>query len=104
MKTLLIILLVIIIIIFIIVNNYSKNTIQGSGNIISENRELDNFNSIKLLSSIDVNVDFGDEYSCTVVGDDNLISFIKTDVINNHLHLAFLLLMFHWVLIIETHY
>ena len=88
MKTLLITLAVIIIIIFIIKNNLTKNNIQGSGNIISESRELNNFTSIILLGSIDVNIKTSESNNCVVVADDNLIPFIKTEVVNNKLNIS----------------
>ena len=88
MKTLLITLAVIIIIIFIIKHNLTKNNIQGSGNIISESRELNNFTSIMLLGSIDVNIKTSESNNCVVVADDNLIPYIKTEVVNNKLNIS----------------
>ena len=88
MKTLLITLAVIIIIIFFIKNNLTKNNIQGSGNIISESRELNNFTSIILLGSIDVNIKTSESNNCVVVADDNLIPYIKTEVVNNKLNIS----------------
>ena len=88
MKTLLITLAVIIIIIFLIKNNLTKNNIQGSGNIISESRELNNFTSIILLGSIDVNIKTSESNNCVVVADDNLIPYIKTEVVNNKLNIS----------------
>ena len=88
MKTLLITLAVIIIIIFFIKNNLTNNNIQGSGNIISESRELNNFTSIVLLGSIDMNIKTSENNNCVVVADDNLIPYIKTEVINNKLNIS----------------
>ena len=62
--------------------------IKGSGNIISENRELTNFSSINLIGGIDVNIKFSDKYNCTVVSDENLIPYIKTEVVNNNLQIS----------------
>ena len=88
MKTLLVILFVgILIIIFIVSGCYSRNTIKGSGNKISESRELDNFSSLELFGSIDVNMSFGKEYSCIVEGDDNLVHFIRTEVKDQQLQI-----------------
>ena len=88
MKTLLITLAIIIIIIFFIKNNLTKNNIQGSGNIISESRELNNFTSIILLGSIDVNIKTSESNNCVVVADDNLIPYIKTEVVDNKLNIS----------------
>ena len=62
--------------------------IQGSGNIISESRELNNFTSIILLGSIDVNIKTSESNNCVVVADDNLIPYIKTEVVNNKLNIS----------------
>ena len=62
--------------------------IQGSGNIISESRELNNFTSIILLGSIDVNIKTSESNNCELVADDNLIPYIKTEVINNKLNIS----------------
>ena len=69
----------------IIISCQSQNRIKGSGNVISEDRNLANFSSIKLIGSINVNIKFADHYNCTVIGDDNLVPFITTEVINNNL-------------------
>ena len=62
--------------------------IQGSRNIISESRELNNFTSIILLGSIDVNIKTSESNNCVVVADDNLIPYIKTEVVNNKLNIS----------------
>ena len=87
MKLLLMLLLMLTTMI-IIISCYSVNKIKGSGNIISESRELTNFSSINLLGSIDISINSSDEYNCTVVGDDNLIPYIKTEVVNNNLQIS----------------
>ena len=85
MKKSLIILCLITTPIIIFLSCYSLNSIKGSGTIISDYRELNNFTSLDLSGSIDININYSDNYSCTVIGDDNLIPFIKTEVINNNL-------------------
>ena len=65
---------------FIISCCYSGKTLKGTGNRISESRELINFTSLELIGSIDVNMTSGNKHSCIVEGDDNLIPLIKTEV------------------------
>ena len=77
-----------LIMIVFIVSCYSGKTINGSGNVISESRELLNFNVLELIGSIDVNMTTGNEYSCIVEGDDNLVPLILTEVKNGHLHIS----------------
>ena len=88
MKKLLLILFLITTTIITIISCHNVNKIKGSGNIISENRELTNFSSINLIGSMDVNIKFSDQYNCTVVSDDNLIPYIKTEVINNNFQIS----------------
>ena len=77
-----------LIIIVLIVSCYSGKIINGSGNVISESRELQKFNVLELIGSIDVNMTSGNEYSCIVEGDDNLVPLILTEVKNEHLHIS----------------
>ena len=88
MKKLLLILFLITTTIITIISCHNVNNIKGSGNIISENRELTNFTSINLIGSMDINIKFSDKYNCTVVSDDNLIPYIKTEVLDNNLQIS----------------
>jgi len=85
MKLFATILLIIVIIIYFVKIKFSFAKIEGSRNIVSEDRKLNNFQSISLLGSIDTNINYSDATSCTVVGDDNIIEHVKTEVINNKL-------------------
>jgi hypothetical protein len=53
----------------------------GSGKIITETRTTAEFNAIKVSSSIDVDVQQGNESSIVVEADDNIIRFVETEVI-----------------------
>jgi len=88
LKTSLIFFVVIIIIIIFFKPKFTFNKIVGSGNIINEERNIINFNSIKVIGSVDVNVNFSDDYSCSIVTDDNLIPYIQTEVIKNVLNIS----------------
>jgi len=85
MKSSITILLIIVIIIYFVKIKFSFNKIEGSGNIVSVDRELSDFQSISLLGSIDVNIINSNATSCTVVGDDNIIEHVKTEINNNTL-------------------
>ena len=52
----------IIMTVFLTFSCYQKNSIKGSGNIINEDRELANFNSIKVLGSIDLVINSSDDW------------------------------------------
>ena len=85
MKLFATILLLIVIIIYFVNIKFSFDRIEGSGDIVSEDRKLIDFQSISLLGSIDVTINYLGAESCTVVGDDNIIEHVKTEVINNKL-------------------
>ena len=67
---------------------YSASKIKGSGNQISEDRELPSFNSINLMGSMNVNINTSNEFNCTITGDDNIIPIVKTKVTNNNLQIS----------------
>lgn len=58
------------------------NTIKGSGNIITENRQVSNFTNISVGGTGTVILTQGDEESLKIETDDNIISHIKTGVAN----------------------
>ena len=55
-------------------------TISGSGNIVSESRPVSGFDSVTLAGSGDVIITQGDSESLTVEADDNLMSYIRSEV------------------------
>lgn len=61
--------------------NFSfKSGIKGSGNIVTENRELRDFKSIDVSSVFDVEIAAQKDYSVQIQADDNLLQYIKTEV------------------------
>jgi Putative auto-transporter adhesin, head GIN domain len=67
---------------------YSCNYTTGSGNIISQKRQLSNFTGINVGGSFDVEVKMGAATEVMVEADDNLMKYIVTnvsgDVLNIH--------------------
>ncbi len=60
--------------------------IEGSGNVISEDRDIDSeFSTIKLTNHVDIYVTIGDKVSLSLKGDDNLIPHVITRVSGNKL-------------------
>lgn len=59
--------------------------VKGSGNVVSETREVSGITSIVLEGSADVNVTFGTTESLVITGEDNIIPLIETNVQNNQL-------------------
>ena len=53
---------------------------KGSGDIVTETRDVDNFKRIKSTGAFDIFVTVGEEPSLKITFDDNLIEFIDTDV------------------------
>lgn len=62
--------------------------IQGSGNIISENREVNNFKSIKIKGQGNVYLTQSDTVSLKVESDDNILGELKTQVIGSTLEIG----------------
>lgn len=64
-------------------------TIKGSGNVVTEDRDVSGFDSVALLGFGRVIITQGDEESLTVETDDNLMQYIETEVRGGTLELGF---------------
>jgi hypothetical protein len=62
--------------------------VGGSGNVISEDRNVSGFSKISLSGSGKLYIEQGNEESLTVKAEDNLIPLIKTEVSGNTLSLG----------------
>jgi hypothetical protein len=63
--------------------------IEGSGNIITEDRAVSDFTRVEILGSGELIVTQGDHYALTVETDDNLMEYVKTEVQGRTLKLSF---------------
>ena len=61
------------------------NSVKGSGNVITEKRNMSDFDKITVANGLDCEVVQADNFEVTVEADDNLINGIKTKVENNTL-------------------
>ncbi|UCC45887.1 MAG: DUF2807 domain-containing protein [Candidatus Zixiibacteriota bacterium] len=59
---------------------FFRRHIEGSGDIVSEERIVDSFQRIKSSGSFDIEVKVGEEQTVTVWFDDNLIEYVITEV------------------------
>lgn len=59
--------------------------ITGSGNIVSENRTVTDFNSVEVASSTDVEIIEGDTYSVEVSDYENIIQYLSLKVVDHKL-------------------
>lgn len=65
----------------------SFNYIKGSGNVISETRELKTFHSLDVGGAFEVNLRQGSPQSVTITSDDNLLPHIITKVKDGELEI-----------------
>lgn len=63
--------------------------VSGSGNIVSESREVSDFDAVVLSGSGNLTITQGDREALTVKADDNLMELIETKVRNGTLYLGF---------------
>jgi hypothetical protein len=63
-------------------------TIRGSGNVVTEERQVSGFDSVALSGVGRVIVTQGDEEALTIETDDNLMRYIETEVRNGTLELG----------------
>jgi hypothetical protein len=64
------------------------SSIKGSGDIITESRDVSGFDKVTLAGFGDVTIEIGDQESLTVTTDDNIMSYVETEVKNNTLVLS----------------
>jgi len=64
-------------------------TIEGSGNVVTEERDVSDFDRVALSGFGEVIITQGDEESLTVETDDNLMRYIETEVRGGTLELGF---------------
>jgi hypothetical protein len=62
-------------------------TVRGSGNVVTEARELSGFDSVVLSGVGQVIITQGDEESLTIETDDNLMQYLESEVRNGRLEL-----------------
>lgn len=65
------------------------NPIVGSGNIVSESRNVSSFDQVEAGAAFDIFISQGSDESLTVEADDNLIDLISTEVVNGRLRIRF---------------
>lgn len=73
---------------FLIVNPLKADGIKGNGNIKSENREVSNFENIKINGAFTIYLSQDDDYSLKIVADENLLKIIKSKVKNDVLYIS----------------
>lgn len=59
---------------------FGGNAIKGSGDLVTQPRDVPEFNKIRTSGAFDVFVTIGSSQSLEVTFDDNLVDFIKTEV------------------------
>ncbi|MEP6616617.1 MAG: head GIN domain-containing protein, partial [Ginsengibacter sp.] len=63
--------------------------IKGSGNIRSEKRSVNQFNGVHVSGSIDVEIRHGDNLGVEVEADDNILTYVNTEVKNGILNVDY---------------
>ena len=65
------------------------SVLNGSGKIVSENRPVKDFDQISFSGMGDMYLQQGDEESLRIEAEDNLLPYIKSDVVNGSLRIYF---------------
>ncbi len=65
--------------------DFDFNVIEGSGNIVEEERSVSDFNAVTLSGIGTLIIEYGDEEALTIEAEDNLIEHIETEVRGNTL-------------------
>lgn len=64
-------------------------SIRGTGDIVEENRDISNFQSLLTEGSINVKIIPGDRYALKIVGDDNIIPYVVTEIREDELSIHY---------------
>jgi hypothetical protein len=64
-------------------------TVQGSGNVTTEERQLGDFTRIDLSGLGDLEIEFGDQTALLIEAEDNLLPLIETEVNGDTLRIGF---------------
>lgn len=67
---------------------FTNDHINGSGKVVTENREVSGFDKVDLQSIGNLTIVLGDEESLSISADDNLMQYITTDVFNDTLEIG----------------
>lgn len=59
--------------------------IKGSGNVVKEIREIEDFDELEVSGAYNIEIEVGSNTSLEINAEDNLQKYIKTEVINNRL-------------------
>lgn len=76
-----------IVVLALLVSSCSHDTIDGSGNLTSEIRNVANFTKVSSEGVFELNITQGASQSVEIIGDDNIMSKVITKVVNNELRL-----------------
>ncbi|MBA6157008.1 DUF2807 domain-containing protein [Tenacibaculum sp. S7007] len=68
---------------------WSSKKVKGNGNVITKTRSIDSFDKVSVGGSFDVNLIDGKEGKITIEGEENLITYIETEVRNGKLKVQF---------------
>jgi Putative auto-transporter adhesin, head GIN domain len=66
-----------------------RPSLRGSGNIITQKRSVGNFKSLSASTSIEVDVKIGSTYEVSVEADDNVVDYVKTEVVGGTLKIRY---------------
>lgn len=83
-----IILILILVSIFSLTIISCKRIVIGSGNVISEDRDVSGFNKVSVSGSGNIYIEQGDMESLTIEAEDNIISLIEAKVSGNTLKIG----------------
>ena len=68
--------------------NSCINTIDGNGEVVSENRKVTSFNKIDISGGYEVLLNQGNSENLEIEADENLMELIETEVKNNTLYIS----------------
>ena len=77
-----------LLIVIAITLNSCINTIDGNGEVVKENRNIESFNKIDISGGFEIIMNQGNEERLELEVDENLLELIETEVKNNTLYIS----------------
>lgn len=69
----------------VIVLGCRERGIKGSGTVVTETREIKEFDELEVSGAYNLEIEVGSDVSMEIIAEDNLLKYIKTEVINDRL-------------------
>ncbi len=69
--------------------NFNREKVTGSGNVVTENRDLGSFKGVRLMGPMDVVIKKAESNSLELEGEDNILTYVETYIEDGRLNIKY---------------